>query len=236
MRITEEKPVPIEEEIVRGLMYWTCQTFNMQDGINLFYAATTTKAVQAAQQRAQRDGRALEWPIMYMKLSEATRNVGNTAYNPRSLARHGVYVTTDTKDREYARKLHPMRVDMTFEYNFLVDDTRRALSFISSWMTLGQEQKLNFTINYYGVGMDIACRLADSVSVPEKETSVDEAVNVYEFTTSILCEGYVTAQHVDNDSDIALVRTINVAAQPVDDLAELSKPGVLNKALAHRSR
>lgn len=237
MRTTEQKPAPIEEEISRGLMMLLAECFGLTEGEDLFYAPSTTKAIQAQQQKLQKAGKALSFPMMYVKLTTANRAVQNTGYNPKSLARHGIYVTTDHKDRKFARKLHPFRVDMDFEIVFLVDDQKKAMAFVSSWMTLGQENRLNFTVTYYGIGVDIAVRLADSITVPEKETSVDEALNVYEFSASLSVEGYMTAQHVDNDSLIPLVEKISLGTTPIEpgSSGDLANPRVLNQALAYRS-
>jgi len=235
MRTVEQQPAPVEEEVIRGLMKMLSETFNVVDGSSLFYGPSSTKMIAANQQRLKTAGKSLSWPIMFVKLSAASRNLQVPGYNQKSLARHGVYVTRDNGDRSYMRKLHPMRVDMEFEIAYLIDDQRKALRFVSDWMTLGQENRLNFTVAYYGVGIDIAVALSPDITVPEKEGSVDEALNVYEFGTSLTVGGYMTAQHVDNDSEIFLVKSVNVGVQPVDDVDALGSSKILNAALAYRS-
>lgn len=232
MRSTEQLPAAIEEEISRGLLLWFAEGFGLKEGENLFYAPTSNKALQAQQQKLKAQGGTLTYPLVFLKISDVNRAVQTTGYNPRALARHGVFVRTDDKDRMFVRKLHPMRVDWTFDVLYVVESHEDAMTFVSLWMTLGQENRLNFTINYYGTAFDIAVRLADSVTVPEKETSVDEQIQAYEFQTSLVVEGYMTARHPDNDSDIPLVQNISVAAQPTVDVQELkTNSRVLNAAL-----
>jgi hypothetical protein len=236
MRTEEQTPAPIEQEIVRGLMLMLASTFGVTEGTSLFYAPTTVKAVQAAQAKAQQTGQPLSWPIMYVKLTDANRQVQNPGYNQKSLARHGRYVSLD-KTKGTVRKLHPHRVDLGFEVNYLVADQLEAIQFVSDWITLGQENRLNFTVTYYGMGVDIAARLGEQVSIPDKETSVDEALNVFEFTAQINVEGYVTARNPNSDSQVFIVKNVSTGVAPATNVGELQRnPRLLNQALAYRSK
>ena len=237
MRSTEQKPPAIEKEITSGLMLWLGQSFGLKEGSSLFYSADSTKALRVQVQKLQQEGKTLSFPLMYLKLAGMSRDLERPGYNQRSLARHGIYVRTDDKDREYARKLHLMRVDMNFEVTFQVQQQDDALGFSALWMTLGQENRLNFTVNYLGIAVDIPCKLDTSISIPEKETSIDEALNIYEFTASIVVEGYVTALHVDNDTNVSLVRNVSTGINTIDSVAILASDSkTLNKALDYRNR
>lgn len=242
MRTEEQRPAAIEEEISRGLLMWFGDGFGMKDSENLFYSPTTTKAIAAAKAVRERTGGTLKLPIAYMRLTDLTRD-GVVGFNPRSLLRRGLYAVTDSDDQEYVRKLHLARVDLTYEVVYLVEDHRSMLRYCSNWMVLGQENKLNFTVSFYGTDIDIACRLSPSISIPERETSVDEQLNVYEVRASIVVEGYMTSQHADHDSDVSLVRKMAVGFRPVvsvDDPRNLDADGpvtlepassVLNKSI-----
>lgn len=234
MRTAEQVPAAIEEEVTLGLLHWFADGFRLKESENLFYAPTTTKAVQAARQKMAAAGKPLSFPLTYLRLTGVNRET--TGYNPRSLLRRGIYVVTDSKDDSFVRKLHLARVDMEYEVTFLVEDHREMMKFVSAWMTLGQENRVNFSLNYYGVDIDIPCRLSPQLTVPEKETSVDEQLNIYEITGSIIVEGYMTNQHADSDSDVALVKTLSTAVEPVASVSELKPGPMLNAALANIRR
>lgn len=159
-------------------------------------------------------GSTLQLPQVYLHLQ--TLEINPDGLNAQSLAYMGVYAQGKTGSNVAARHFF-MPVVFTFEVIHLSDDFWDMLNFCRRMLlTHRKRDRLNFTLTYDGINIDVRVMADDQISVPDKDASVD-VPNMYEVSASIRVISYIT-EDLDDVDEVPLITQIQHSLTPVSNL------------------
>lgn len=239
----QQTPVPPElpaaqRMILKGLQDSLADTFKIPAASMVFFA-TTNKMKIAEYVRKMHEGveGKLKWPVMLLHLNNVGAGTSEAmhGYNTRSMARHGTYLRMSEQATSVV-KAALVPIVMEFEVIYLTDSFEQAFAYSTGWVVNGVQNRLNFTLTYGNVGIDIRCELSPSMSTPDREEAVDQP-NVFEYVSTLRVAGYATDDHPDGTSAIQVVSkpVLNVS---IEDRPEADRrvwsPGHQSKLIKER--
>lgn len=161
----------------------------------------------------------LELPMIMLHtttMSRGDQNQDLTGYNARSMSRHGVYTARNDNQTAITR-LHLVPAVYEMEVIYLTDSYTAGLTYGSNWLAHSIRGRMNFTLRYNGLPIDMQVHMAPSVTVPERDESVD-VPNFYEYDSGIQVVGYVDSTCPDDNATVPLVNQIIYDFQAVTDV------------------
>lgn len=182
--------------IIQGLLGQLQTTFNCPA-----YFVSTTDRWRIAQLLDKQKNKPVTLPTIFLKIGNAS--LTTTTYNPRTLARRGMY-GAGTDDKNVINNVPLVPVDLQFEVIYLTTDFYESLAFVSNWMFAATSADLNMTVEYSNVDIDIKSQLEPNLTVPDRENSSD-VPNLYELSGTLTINGYFT-----NGSRVRQVDTVRV--------------------------
>lgn len=222
---TPEKPPalpPIEKMVIKGVQEMLGQSFGLPSERIVFFATTNRMRIaeEVAKLHAGLEGK-VKWPLLLLHLNSMAAGTaeGMHGYNTRSLARHGQYLkASEQKTRLLKTALVPVVMDI--EVFYLTDSFDQAFGYSSAWITNAVQNRLNFTVTYSNIGVDVRTEMSPSINTPDREESVDQP-NVFEYVSNMRVAGYANDQHPDGTSYIQLLHkpviNVSIDGRPEDD-------------------
>ena len=141
------------------------------------------------------------------------------AYNTRSLARHGTYLRMSEQATSVV-KAALVPIVLEFEVIYLTDSFDQAFAYSTGWVVNGVQNRLNFTLTYANVGIDVRCELNPNMATPDREEAVDQP-NMFEYISTLRVAGYATDTHPDGTSAIQVlskpVLNVSIDGRPEED-------------------
>jgi hypothetical protein len=133
--------------------------------------------------------------------------------------RRGQYLkASEQKTRLLKTALVPVVMDI--EVFYLTDSFDQAFGYSSAWVTNAVQNRLNFTVTYSNIGVDVRTEMSPSINTPDREESVDQP-NVFEYVSNMRVAGYANDQHPDGTSYIQLLHkpviNVSIDGRPEDD-------------------
>lgn len=208
---------------IKGVLQTLSNVFGIQEPSLVF--VSTSDRYRVAQRIAQMTAGAdatVPYPIMFLHLMNVLLNKtpDDGAYNLKSLARMGRYTKRKTDNQTAYRRVTLVPTVYEMEVIYLDNDFFRTLSFTTQWMANAIQNRMNYTIEYYGIACDIRVEMSDAIATPDRDESV-EAVNHYEYTSALRVFSYVQSDHMDDNAIVPAlqqeVRTVTIEPFPPKD-------------------
>lgn len=195
----------IELMVIEGARQTMSAVFNVELGQVLLLSTTDRMAKAAWYNRVTSGADKLKLPLLTFAMTSATSGVEANKHglNSKTLARRGVYMRMDdTQTKILNVKLIPTAFEL--EVTFITDSFAESLKFVANWMAASMKNRMNFTLTYGNVGLDIRTEVDPSLPTPPREESVDQP-NMYEYVGRMTVAGYMSDHHVDGKSLIELI-------------------------------
>lgn len=172
------------------------------------FVTTTDRYNTARRLTAQGSNPVLEYPRMFLHVTNLTRGKPEDGYgNVRSKAKNGVFIKSGTDNQTAYKRMVLIPCVYSLELLYLDDNFLRALNFASQWLVHGINGRLNFTVNYYGMNVDIRSDLSEEVATPDRDETVDQ-VNHYEYMTTFTVRSWIDSVHKDDSADVPAIRSL----------------------------
>jgi hypothetical protein len=216
---------PIEKMVIKGVESQLATMFDIEPSQVVFVASTDRMVIADRITKMHNGaGATIKWPLLFLRMTNASSGAIEQAHavSAKSFSRHGVYIKlSDGSDTVQRVSLLPALFEI--EVIYMVDEFFKAFKFTSDWLTAANSNRMNFTLTYGNVGIDIRCIMADSLTTPDKENSVSQA-SQFEYTTTVKVAGYITDSSASGSGEVAMVRravtTVSVGdpkSPPQDD-------------------
>lgn len=222
---TPEKPPalpPIEKMVIKGVQEMLAQTFGLTSDRIVFFATTDRMKIaeKVAKLHEGLEGK-VKWPLILLHLNSMSLGTEENlhGYNTRSLARHGMYLkASEQKTRLLKAALIPVVMDI--EVFYMTDSFDQAFAYSAAWLTTAVQNRLNFTVTYSNVGIDVRTQMSTSINTPDREESVEQP-NVFEYVSNMRVAGYANDAHPDGTSYVQLLHkpviNVSIDGRPEDD-------------------
>lgn len=136
----------------------------------------------------------------------------------KTLARHGVRTKIDDNTGAVQR-LHLIPTIIEMEILYQVDDYFKGIDYATRWMSAGLHMRLNFTITYMNLPMDIRVELANQVVVPQRDESID-IPNFFEFDSSIKLYCFTEDNHPDDEDRVSMLKQLKQKYELTTDISQ----------------
>lgn len=209
------KPIPdlpaIEGMIRLGVEQGLCSLFDISSEAVVFVASTDRMRV-AKRLTTMKEGpdAIIKYPYLFVSMPTVSQGIVDQmhAYNAKSITRHGQYIKVNDDEKSVLRvSLVPAIFE--FEILYMVDDFNKAFKYSNRWITHGTNNRMNFSLTYAGVSVDVRCIMADTMSTPPRDESIDQP-NVFEYTSSLRVAGYITDDYKDGRKLVEMIRADKV--------------------------
>lgn len=213
--------------IIRGTLQRLGELYALPAAQVNFYSSTNRMQL-AMRMREMLTGetKSIVWPQMFVhsnSVAQAEQGT-NTAYAPKQLSRHGLYLQLADNQKSISNML---LTPATFglEVVFMTDDFFRAFNFATSWVLNSIKNAFNFSITYAGTNIDIRVEADSTVSTPDRDEAVSHP-NVYEYATNLTVWGYI------GDTKIKSVPILNqLAAGTIPDMPPSTATQTVNRGV-----
>jgi len=190
-------PPTVERLILEGFIQNVGKVFGAAQPIFL----STTDRYRVADIIAKQQGENVSYPFAFAHITGVDDWESGTGYNTGSLLRHGGY-TNVTSDTSLQLSIYPVRFDI--ELMFLTDDFDKALIFMNQWKYAGRKGKLNTTVVYGGLNIDVRVFLDTNLASPDKDNTVD-TINAYEYSGILHINGYMSSMDSDDVKEVSMI-------------------------------
>ncbi len=220
--------ITLDKIIIRGLALRIKDWFNLPSD-PLFYSTTDTWI--QLNEKSKQTNTQLTYPQLLFKLT-STEIRTDGGYNQKALMRHGPLGSLNSSNTSQ-RRLTPLPVNLTFESTFISDDFKEIRTYINNWMYAANIKTLNLDVTFDGVTFSIQVEPDSSISVPDKDYSVDQ-VNNYQVVSNIVVHGYMTPDRpLSEFPKVYRITTINIVPQVLYTMGTYATPQALEAALAN---
>lgn len=199
----------IEQLVLNGLMDSVQGLFDIPKDQLIFFA--TSNRMQIADRiKKMREGQnaTLAWPLVFVHMTGYSDAKGDDlhAVSAKNMARMGINVhVADTQNMVLNVKIVP--VVFEFELIYMDDDWARSFRFASEWMGAATANKLNYSMTYHDVDIDIRTKMSESFATPDREEAVNQS-NQFEYSGTFQVGGYVQAAGEDAISKVSIIRRV----------------------------
>lgn len=203
------KLIPFANLTIKGLIQKLAALYNVSEPSILF--VTTTDRYNVAKRLAgQGSNPALNYPRLFVHLTNIGRGHSEDGYgNVRSQAKNGHLIHSMTDNQSAYRKIALIPCIYDLEVLYLDDDFMRALQFSTQWMVSSVNNRMNFTVNYYGLPVDVRIEMATEMSTPDRDETVD-SVNHYEYITTMRVFSRIESLHPDDNGYVPMLKNVRV--------------------------
>lgn len=193
--------------IIRGAVQQLGALYKLPpEQVNFYSSTNRLQLAMRMRELLTGENQSIKWPQMFVHSNTVTlgEQGTNTAYSPKQLARHGLYLQiNDNQTAVGNMKLTPAVFGL--EVVFMSDDFFKAFSFATSWVLNSIKNAFNFSLTYAGNNIDIRVEADPAVNTPDRDEAVNHP-NVYEYSTNLTIWGYI------GDASISTVPVLNQLA------------------------
>lgn len=211
---------PVQNMILTGVQDSLGKIFGIPSERIVFFATTNRMRIieHVSKMHSGVEGK-ITWPVLLLHVNSLSLGMTENmhSFNTKSLARHGSYLKlSESKTRVLNAKLVPVVTEI--EIIYMTDDFKQAFGYANSWVTNAISNRLNFTITYAGLPIDIRCEMSPQLSTPDREASVEQP-NVFEYIGTIKVVGYSSDTHPDGTSYVQVLSkpVINASIEDFPD-------------------
>lgn len=209
------KLMPLHDLTLKGVVQCLAALYDIKEP-NILFISTTDKYRIAQRFSEQKSpGSTMTYPKMFVHI--VNMMLDKERYNAKSLSRHGVYARIGD-NQNAVRKMTLVPTVYELEVIYAVDDFGKAMQFTSQWLANGINNRLNFTLTYYGLPIDIRVEMVDQISTPDRDEGVD-LVNHYEYIAGLRVFSYVQSDHADDNAMVAILKQ-RITTITIDPLGE----------------
>ena len=197
---------------LKGLLQRLSEAFGIPASKIVFFSGTDRMKVAQDQAKLAGSTTGVQWPLLLVHVTGVSSGLtaGMHGVNTKALSRKGLYVKA-TESNSAVRKVGVVASLFEAEVFFMTDTFDSAFEWACQWVANSIHSRLNFTITYAGVGIDIRTEMSDNVATPDKEASVDQP-NYFEYSASVKTAGFISDHHKDVDNNIELITVIKAGA------------------------
>lgn len=203
---------PIHKMCLKGLLQRLSEAFGIPPAKIVFFSGTDRMKVAQDQAKLAGSTTGVQWPVLLVHVTGVGSGVTANMHgvNTKALARKGLY-TQVAESQLAVRKVGIVASVIELEVFYMTDTFDSAFDFACQWVANSIHSRLNFTITYGNVGVDVRSEMSDNVATPDKEASVDQP-NYFEYSASIKTAAYISDAHKDADSNIEIISRLIVGA------------------------
>jgi hypothetical protein len=194
--------MPMHDLTLKGVLQSLSVLYEMKEPDLLFISTTDKYRIAQRFSEQKNPGGALKYPKLFLHI--VNMMIDRERINVKSLARHGVYGPIND-NQNAVRKMTLVPTIYELEAIYVVDDFLKAMTFASQWLANSINNRLNFTLTYYGLPVDIRVEMVDSVSTPDRDEGVDLA-NHYEYVLGLKVFSYVQSDHADDNAIVSILK------------------------------
>jgi hypothetical protein len=179
----------------------------------------TSTSDRMAKLKAMFGDNPIVFPVILTKCVLITRgDQAPNGYNAIALHRAGLYHRL-SDDANRVTRIHPVPITLDVEVAYLTNDYFGGLDFGALWMSNGLARRLNMTIDYYNLPIDIRVELGSSMDVPEQDAAVANP-NFYTWQSGIIMQGYFNDPHLDGEEEAQMLRAVATELKLTSDVPE----------------
>lgn len=207
--------IPLSKLLILGVMMRLADTFDIPT--NRIIPISTSDRMKVAQKAAEQSNNAqIVLPQILLYVTNFIRgDVDNGGYNTRAVARSGVYTKLDDNSGAIQR-LHLIQCTMEVEIIYQTNDFFGGLNYAADWLAAGVHQRMNFTLKYMNLPLDIRVEMSEQLAVPEQDASID-VPNYYEYSAGVRVRGWLDSRHQDSEDRVSMLRQVVYAVSAVSD-------------------
>lgn len=177
--------LPLEDVIEQGVEQLFREVFTIT---NTLITSSTDKNRLINEYSKATTGQEVIYPVAFLTPTLFELNL--ESYSPKKAARHGVYGKLNSaSDTLTNTKVLPVKT--SYEITLLTPDRTYLKKFMSKWLFAGINNTLGFTVDYDGSTFDIVVAVDPSMSIPQKDNTLD-IVNQFELVTNMIVQGYIS--------------------------------------------
>lgn len=209
--MTSIKPalIPFANLTIKGIVQLLAALYEVKEP-NIAFVTTSDRYNVAKRLAGQGSNPNLSYPRLFVHLTNIGRGHSEDGYgNVRSQAKNGQYIHSITDNQGAYRKITLVPCIYDMEVVYMDDDFTRTLRFATQWIVSNVSNRLNFTVNYYGLSVDVRVELAAEMGTPDRDETVDN-VNHYEYVTTMRVFSRAESLHKDDNSIVPAIRNIRV--------------------------
>ena len=206
------KQIPIERLIIKGLMESIGNKFVLEPSqVRLISTTDKWKLINIISNKDKK----ITYPMVFVSLESVAIKVD--AYNHKSMYRRGAYGNPDEGNTSVPRYTI-VPTDTVFEITMITNDFIGTMNYINNWILNAVGNHLNFTQVYQGMHYDVKIGMANDISVPKKENSIDLPSH-YEIISTLTVSGYTSS--LFENQDIAIKEQVTSLGIEGQDIGEL---------------
>lgn len=174
----------VQHLCLEGLAKTTQATFGLKS------PTTFTQLSNAKYLEGQRErNRKLTYPLASMSISSSTRD---TATGQRAETKMPMYGKVDDSN-QVRQRVAIIRNLFTIRYLYVTNNKDDMLDFLGKWQFAreGMGKRLSFTINYFGIALQVNAYTSVDLTIPTVEFSEDQPIE-YEVEGTIELHGYLS--------------------------------------------
>lgn len=174
----------VQHLCLEGLARTTQVTFGLKSP-TVFTQLSNAKYLQGQRERDKK----LSYPLASMSISSSARD---TATAQRAETKMPMYGKVDDSN-QVRQRVAIIRNIFTLRYLYVTNNKEDMLDFLGRWQFAreGMGKRLSFTINYFGIALQVTAYTSTDLTIPTVEYSEDQPIE-YEVEGTIELHGYLS--------------------------------------------
>ena len=174
----------VQHLCLEGLAKTTQATFGLKSP-TVFTQLSNAKYLQGQRERDKK----LSYPLASMSISSSTRD---TATGQRAETKMPMYGKVDDSN-QVRQRVAIIRNLFTIRYLYVTNNKDDMLDFLGKWQFAreGMGKRLSFTINYFGIPLQVTAYTSVDLTIPTVEYSEEQPIE-YEVEGTIELHGYLS--------------------------------------------